>query len=474
MWLSHSSLIMRPSIPDWLEVLGQKLQDDDPNLTTLEVSHQRIDDAQARFLADSLTGNTNVSVFILSCHSIVDDGALALAALLGTNQYIKKIQLRDLRNSRELITFFRSLARNRTIEEFSLRHCTIGLESSMYLYNLLENHPTIQEFRLIDSQLVGGSVSQVCKALQNNESLHRLYVVNAEFEAISGAKSLNSMLEKNCSLTELHACENSLGDSGAVILTEGLQKNSSLRKLDLRSNGIGMEGAISIAKMLQANHTLVGLHLGMNDIGNVGAEALAQGLCTSVLEKLDLSDNGIDAEGALALASMLRINKSLHELNLAFNSIGDTGAASIAEVLEFNSTLKYLSLRRNYIGNKGAYAFARKLPTMRGLKELVMIKNSIDDNGAEALLKGLSLNVELEYLHVEDKVSEPILREIVHWIRLNRAGRRIFRNTNLPSTLWPEVLSRINKVDGIDCLYFFLSQKPDVFQHAKKCRFSSL
>ena len=464
---------MRPSIPDWLEALCQKLQDDDARLTTLEVTHQRIDDTQARCLAEALTDNTNVSVFLLSCYEIVDDGALALASLLETNRYIKKLQLRDLRNSREQITFFRALARNKTIEEFSLRHCTIGVESSIYLYNLIEKHPNLQEIRLIDSQLIDGTLSQVCKALRNNKSLHRLYVVNADFEAIAGATALCSMLEKNCQLLEFYGCENSLEDSGTTILAEGLNKNRTLRKLDLRSNGIGLEGAISIAKMLNTNNSLLGLHLGMNDIGNVGAEALSQGLCTSALQELDLSDNAIDAEGARAIANMLRTNKSIEELNLAFNSIGDVGAAVIADVLQENTSLKCLSLRRNCIGNQGAYAFATKLPKMRGLKELVMTKNSINHNGADALLKGLRSNMELEYLHVEDKVSEPILREIVHWIRLNRAGRRIFRNTNLPSTLWPTVLSRISKVDDIDCLFFFLSQKPDVFQHAKS-RFASL
>ena len=58
--------------------------------------------------------------------------------------------------------------------------------------------------------------------------------------------------------------------------------------------------------------------------------------------------------------------------------------------------------------------------------------NSIDHQGRAMLLKGLQLNMELEHLHVDDKtISEPILRKILHWIRLNRAGRRIFRETNL-------------------------------------------
>jgi hypothetical protein len=137
MWLSLSS-IMRPSIPEWLEQLGQKLTDDDPNLTTLELMHPRMDDVEARFLAEALKENTKVTVLILSCFAIVDDGAIALATVLGNNRYIKKLQLRDLRNSREVILFCQGLARNTAVEEFSLRHCQIdrGKVQSSFMISL--------------------------------------------------------------------------------------------------------------------------------------------------------------------------------------------------------------------------------------------------------------------------------------------------------------------------------------------------
>jgi Ran GTPase-activating protein (RanGAP) involved in mRNA processing and transport len=462
---------MRPDIPDWLEELGQKLIDNDPKLVTLELTHQRIDDAQARFLANALAENTQVALIVLSCFSIVDDGALALASVIGNSKKIRSVQLRDLRNSREVITFFKELARNAKLEELSLRHCQICQRSAKFLYELVENHPSLQELRLVDTQFVGGSLAHLCKGVQNSLSLKRLYLVNTEIDGDSGGRCLGSMLRTNETLLELYLCENQLGDEGMTFLVEGLAENTTLRKLDLRSNGIGVEGALSIASLVKKSNSLLGLYLGMNEIGDVGLEALAQGLTFGRLQKLDLSENGIGASGAEAISSMLQTNTSLQELNLSFNSIGDAGASSIANILDQNVTLRCLSLRRNRIGNEGACAFAAKLPTMRGLKELVMIKNSISQDGAAALLKGLRRNMELEYLHVEDKVSEPILREIVHWIRLNRAGRRIFRNTNLPATVWPEVLSNINC--DLDVLYHFLREKPEVFQHSRKRKMSS-
>ena len=129
LWLSHSSL-MRPEIPDWLEELAQKVASDDPNVISLELTHQRIDDAQARFLATALKDNTNVHTFILSCFSIHDDGALTLASVLGSSKYIKRIQLRDVRSSREMDIFFKALTKNKSMEEFSLRHSQISVQSA--------------------------------------------------------------------------------------------------------------------------------------------------------------------------------------------------------------------------------------------------------------------------------------------------------------------------------------------------------
>ena len=457
---------MRPEIPDWLEELCQRLSDDDPQLTTLELTHQRIDDAQARCLAKALEANTKVSVFILSCFSIVDDGAISLASVISANRFLKKLQLRDLRNSRELVIFFKALAENKTIEELSLRHSHICMQSAKFIYNMIKSHPTLEELRLVDTQLIGDSLSHICKAIGHNSTLRRLYLINAEIDAIAHAEALAEMLKSNTHLRELHLCENHLSDEGTTILSDGLLQNSTLRSIDLRSNDIGVTGALALATLVKSSTSLSALYLGMNDIGNIGAEALARGLRFSSLHVVDLSDNGLDEEGAAAIADMLKTNTCMQELNLSFNSIGNEGATTIANVLTLNSSLRCLALRRNGIGNKGAFAFASKLPQMRGLKELIMIKNSINHDGAEALLQGLRSNMELEYLHVEDKVSEPILREIVHWIRLNRAGRRIFRNTNLPATVWPVVLSNINS--DMDVLYHFLREKPDVFQHSRK------
>jgi NLR family CARD domain-containing protein 3 len=463
MWLSQSSL-MQPEMPAWLEDLCQRLLDNDHTLTSLELTHQRIDDRQARMLAKALKENTCVRVVILSCFNLVDDGAFALASILGDNKIIQKIQLRDLRISREAVTFFEHLLRMEQLTDFSLRYCHICPKSALLLQTMLQQRPShLQEVRFVDTQFSPSSLPIVCQGLQVSTSVVRLYFVNTNIGmTLDEGKCLARLLQQNDKLEELYLSENHLGDEGVKHLSGGLQQNQTLQVLDIRSNEIGPEGALAISSVLPQARSLKNLCFAMNDIGDVGAAALAQWLKddTCTLEELDLSENDIGENGASALATMLLTNARLHNLNLAFNRIGSTGASFLADALEYNDTLLRLSLRRNNIDNLGAAVFASKLPTMRGLKELVMINNPINHLGSTDLLNGLRRNMEIVYLQVGDSKSPHILKEIFHWIRLNQAGRRIFRHSNLPVAVWPLMLGRLTA--DKDVLYHFLSQKPEI------------
>jgi hypothetical protein len=62
--------------------------------------------------------------------------------------------------------------------------------------------------------------------------------------------------------------------------------------------------------------------------------ALCDALATDdVVERLDLSYNFIDDDGAVAIARMLRRNRTLTELDLRGNDVGPAGAAALAEAL---------------------------------------------------------------------------------------------------------------------------------------------
>ena len=80
--------------------------------------------------------------------------------------------------------------------------------------------------------------------------------------------------------------------------------------------------------------------------------ALAEALKTNAtLTVLNLRDNNIGPEGAIALADALKINTTLTYLSLWNNTIGPERAIALAEALKTNSTLTYLNLSWNNINS---------------------------------------------------------------------------------------------------------------------------
>ena len=78
------------------------------------------------------------------------------------------------------------------------------------------------------------------------------------------------------------------------------------------------------------------LHLGDNALGDAGVEALAAALkegAGAKLQVLILSDNGITAKGAQALAGCLAACGSLRELNLMDNELDDAAKQTLREAV---------------------------------------------------------------------------------------------------------------------------------------------
>jgi len=104
-----------------------------------------------------------------------------------------------------------------------------------------------------------------------------------------------------------------------------------LTHLDLYDNNIKDEGAIAISEGLKGNKCLEKLNLGSNRIGVKGGKALASALGTAVLmlKSINLTFNNIGTDGAVAIAEALKSGMGvLTTLNLGYNRLD--GNAKIA------------------------------------------------------------------------------------------------------------------------------------------------
>jgi serine/threonine protein kinase len=151
--------------------------------------------------------------------------------------------------------------------------------------------------------------------------------------------------------------------------------------LDLTNKGIGAEGAKALAALpALANRT--SMILNGNNIGDEGLKALADSPKVGSVSRLELWDNGIGDEGVKALAASTNF-VNLGTLDLGKNRIGDEGAIALANSAHL-AQLSELILVSNPIGDAGAAAIAAS-PHLANLAWIKLLDNRISPVGVTAL-----------------------------------------------------------------------------------------
>jgi Ran GTPase-activating protein (RanGAP) involved in mRNA processing and transport len=204
------------------------------------------------------------------------------------------------------------------------------------------------------NRLTDKGATQLAQALETNTSLESLYLSGNEIGP-AGARALAHALTKNTQLRSLHLSGNNIGEEGARFLADGISGNAALRALYLGTNGIGAAGMQSLATALTQNKSLEELTLGQNKGGSAGVRHLASAFATGhvALSTLELGKNGVDQEGAIALARSLCGVNRLQNLYMDHNPLGDVGASAFGALLAQNSELRVLDLSYTHMSLLG-------------------------------------------------------------------------------------------------------------------------
>jgi Ran GTPase-activating protein (RanGAP) involved in mRNA processing and transport len=144
-----------------------------------------------------------------------------------------------------------------------------------------------------------------------------------------GGKALAQALASNSTLKELDVSSNNwrkFGNSGvwmgdgpgfAQELAIGIKDNGAISSVNVLQNGIRMEQAMALASILKEHPTLKSL------CGNKGNEV-----------ELDMSNKGFGVAGAIMLAPEIIDNGAMTSLNLASNHLGAEGAKIVAVAIK--------------------------------------------------------------------------------------------------------------------------------------------
>ncbi len=188
----------------------QRIVNNDPTLTSPDLTYKQIGDAEAREIANALRNNKTLTRIDLLGNQIGDAGAGAIAEALLTNTTLTHVYL----------------------NQNKIKNLGAGA-----IANALQNNKTLIRIELFGNQIGNEGAESLAKALENNETLRGI--------------GLNY---------------NQIGDVGAAAIANALENNETLRGIDLRDNQIGNEGAESLAKALLINTTLTNIDLLDNKI----------------------------------------------------------------------------------------------------------------------------------------------------------------------------------------------------------------
>ena len=364
-----------------------------------------------------------------------------------------------------------------------------------------DDRPQLEELRLVECDLTGPAIHSLQRGWKHNPFLRILDVRGNSLEDDS-CRAIAQILNTVTSLTKVILEDNNIGDDGLTILSQhGLSQNKTLRQLCLKENNFGSSGVQALADAIQRNQCLEELDLSYNAVCDAGATALGTMLAVnSALQDLVLESTTLGGIGVMGLCSGLRSNGSLHKLNLSGNAFGatgiqaltillapgdespcclkslrlsscqlsDGGVAAIATALEQNTCLEEIVLPFNRFGDEGANAIGQSLPKWKGLVSLQIQFNLFSEAGFENIVKGLSKNFYLKSMYLlnagpSNRRIDKLFQEMQHWIRLNKAGRRVLdEKKGLPPVLWPLVLTKASKAYNTDALFFLLRESPDI------------
>lgn len=212
-----------------------------------------------------------------------------------------------------------------------------------------------------------------------------------------------SFLSDRFSCKEVVMRHHGLGSHGTYPIARALIKNTFTEKLDLTDNYIEAGGAVALARMLLDNCFITEINLSQNFLRSEGGMAFASMLLKNQsLMKLVLKSNHLTDKDARAFADALKENRTLTHLDLSHNDIGEMGGIYLGAGLGMNYGLKHLDVSWNCIRFKGAVGMAQGLKTNDCLTHLNISWNGLSLLGCVALGRFLKKNEALESLDVSN------------------------------------------------------------------------
>ncbi|XP_072479272.1 leucine-rich repeat-containing protein 74A isoform X2 [Notamacropus eugenii] len=207
---------------------------------------------------------------------------------------------------------------------------------------------------------------------------------------------------RNMEETHMNLNHHGLGPKGTKAIAIALVSNTTITRLELEDNWILEEGALALMQMLHENYYIQELNVSNNHLDSPGAKIITDFLLenTSALWSIQLSGNDFKDETAQMFCNALMSNYRIKVLDLSHNAFSEKGGEQLGHMLVLNEGLQTLDLSWNQLTLKGAVSLCNSLRVNITLKTLDVSWNGFGNEGAQALGEALKVNSTLAYLDI--------------------------------------------------------------------------
>ena len=291
-----------------------------------------------------LTGTTLLSHHVTSLLCFMSASVQQWQSLKLSNCFLQRAEMyiiiQNLLNNKERMS--------------TLQYIDISLNSSTPwgVYCVIIKHCCVDSLTLCGDEGMDEYIKEISDSLQANTTLQSLTLFSVGKIGVESIKAvlLNKHILRDLKLS-WEKCDNKTEISNTVSLPttdSAMQATNTARVL----NVIIVYESLSHHEVIPAtNPESISIDLSNRNINDNAAHVLAFGLCSiATVRELNVSCNYITDDGAMAIISCFKYNKSLKRLNLSQNRIGTYGMNKMIEIMktqEISLSLEFVDLSRN-------------------------------------------------------------------------------------------------------------------------------
>ena len=323
----------------------------DIQLTTCNLSGNKINDDVAHILAFGLCNNTTVVEFNASNSGITDEGAVAIIDSLKYNKTLKKLDLSHNGISTDGMKKLSENIESRTI--LSLVNFSGNDSSPWGVYCAIIRHCCGSSLTLCGDEGMEEYIKKITVSLQANTTLQSLSLYGI---GKIGVNSIKTVLMKIITLKRLNLSWKKISDYSGIEKKVLMHTIFSPIKYNFKQTKTTVSDTNSVVDVSilydgYVSHRSTVIDLSGKKINDNAAHVLAFGLCNNtIVDEFNASNSGITDEGAIAIIDSLKYNETLKKLDLSHNRISTYGMKKSLETIKNQGTvllLEQFDLSRN-------------------------------------------------------------------------------------------------------------------------------